>query len=532
MGRKIRIHGYMDSGYEGQSILIECSIRNGFPGFDIVGLPGTSVKEARERVRCALRSCNFKFPQSRILVNLSPASTPKNSTLLDLPLACAILYSQSQQGRSDPQQIQDEEFFNLYPDEMPDDPSPIDIMVAGELSLDGHVVESPQAMGAIDVARRSGCRLCIVPFQPVSNGLDDGMVIIQAINLPQAFSVCGDIITGMIQLPESKDEDSTQTPLFEDVIGMGKEKRILTIAASGFHSTLLFGPPGVGKTMLSGRIHKLLPCLTDQQRKEIARILGCANIPKSAIRYRDRMRLLSHDCTQAQFVSGSAPKSPGEGAMAHMGTLILDEINKYTPKLLEAVKDAYDKGYTQSSRSGQVITYPSRYMMVASMNPCPCAGLGDPNAICTCTAQKITNHWLHVGRQLIERFDIRLPISSPENLLSTMGSCPAPDDYYYDMSIQSAERQFDRYKYIDNVDLNGQVHFNTSALLLLSKEIELFNRMQSQTHLSSRSQIGCITLARTIADFEDCADVKEEHMQEAMELRRYGLGDYYWRSLV
>lgn len=530
MGRQIRIHGYMDSGYEGQSILIECSIRNGFPGFDIVGLPGNSVKEARERVRCALRSCNFKFPQSRILVNLSPASTPKNSTLLDLPLACSILYSQSQQGRKE-QQLPDEEFFELCPDENPEDQGPIDIMIVGELSLDGHVVESPQAMGAIEVARRIGCRLCIVPFQPVSNGLDNGMVIIQAINLPQTFSVCGDVITGMLQLPDRAVNEHAQTPIFEDVIGMQKEKRILTIAASGFHSTLLFGPPGVGKTMLSGRIHMLLPRLTDRQRKEVERILGCANIPVSSMKHRDRMRLLSHDCTQAQFVSGSAPKSPGEGAMAHMGTLILDEVNKYAPKLLESVKDAYDKGFTQSSRSGQVITYPSRFMMIASMNPCPCAGLGDPNAICTCTAQKVTNHWNHVGRQLIERFDIRLPISSPENLLSMSDYHQMPDDHYVDMSIQASERQFERYKNIDNVDLNGQVHFNTSALLLLSKEIELFNRMQDQSHLSSRSQIGCITLARTIADFEDSADVKENHMQEAMELRRYGLGDYYWRSL-
>ena len=529
MGRQIRIHGYMDSGYEGQSILIECSIRNGFPGFDIVGLPGNSVKEARERVRCALRSCSFKFPQSRILVNLSPASTPKNSTLLDLPLACSILYSQSQQGKKE-QQISDE-FFNLYPEEIPNDQGPIDIMIVGELSLDGHVVESPQAMGAIEVARRIGCHLCIVPFQPVCNGLDDGMVIIQAMNLPQTFSVCGDVITGMLQLPDRAVNEHAQTPIFEDVIGMQKEKRILTIAASGFHSTLLFGPPGVGKTMLSGRVHMLLPRLMDRQSKEVERILGCANIPVSSMKHRDRMRLLSHDCTQAQFVSGSAPKSPGEGAMAHMGTLILDEVNKYAPKLLESVKDAYDKGFTQSSRSGQVITYPSRFMMIASMNPCPCAGLGDPNAICTCTAQKVTNHWNHVGRQLIERFDIRLPISSPENLLSMSDNHPAPDDHYVDMSIQASERQFERYKNIDNVDLNGQVHFNTSALLLLSKEIELFNRMQDQSHLSSRSQIGCITLARTIADFEDSADVKENHMQEAMELRRYGLGDYYWRSL-
>lgn len=526
MGRQIRIHGYMDSGYLGQSILIECSIRNGFPGFDIVGLPGNSVKEARERVRCALRSCNFKFPQSRILVNLSPASTPKNSTLLDLPLACSILYSQSQQGRKEPQ-LPDEEFFELCPDENPEDQGPIDIMIVGELSLDGHVVESPQAMGAIEVARRIGCRLCIVPFQPVSNGLDDGMVIIQAINIPQTFSVCGEIITGMIQLPERKTNENIQKPLFDDVIGMWNEKRILTIAASGFHSILLFGPPGVGKTMLTCRMHLLLPAYTQPQASEVSRILGCANIQTQNPQ---RIRILSHDCTQLQFVSGSGARTPGEGALSHLSTLVLDEINKYPPKLLETVKDAYDKGYTQSSRSGEVITYPSRFLMVASMNPCPCCSLGDPNSICTCTAQKITNHWAHVGRQLLERFDIRIPVSGSDDLLSATAS-PTSDSTYLSKIEASVSRQRERYKYIDNVDYNGQVHFNTSALLQLRNEIELFNRMQ-EGRLSSRSQIGCITLARTIADYQDSPTVTEEHMAQAMELRRYGLGDYYWRTLV
>ena len=247
MGRQIRIHGYMDSGYEGQSILIECSIRNGFPGFDIVGLPGNSVKEARERVRCALRSCNFKFPQSRILVNLSPASTPKNSTLLDLPLACSILYSQSQQGKKE-QQISDE-FFNLYPEEIPNDQGPIDIMIVGELSLDGHVVESPQAMGAIEVARRIGCKACILPFRPMSNGLDEGMLLIQAVSLPQAFASCMDIAKGNIRLPQRESVEDRGRIIFQDIIGMEKEKDILAMAASGFHSTLLFALPGTNDTM-------------------------------------------------------------------------------------------------------------------------------------------------------------------------------------------------------------------------------------------------------------------------------------------
>ena len=528
MPSNIRIFGYIDKGYTGQSIMVECSIRNGFPGFDITGLPGASVKEARERVRCALRSCGFKFPQSRILVNLSPASQSKDSTLLDLPLACAILCSQTRGqngGTSHP-----------YPDQ---GGGTINIMIAGELSLDGTVLQSPQSIGALQAAAACGCGICILPVRIPEAEQDrrqaeEGITVIGAYNLPQVFGICCDIMCGTIEIQNAAaGQESRNRTIFKDVIGLEREKEILTMAASGFHSTLLFGPPGVGKTMLCSRIHLLMPDYTEREQEEVSRILGCAdqNDISLNLSLRNRMRILSHDCTQTQFVSGRTPKSPGEGALSHMGTLVLDEINKFTPKLLETVKDAYDKGYTQSSRSGEVITYPSRFLLTANLNPCPCGSLGDHNAICTCTAQKITSHWGHVGRQMIERFDIRLPVSSPDNMLTSALDTAKDDAYYIGKSLQAAERQRGRYKYIENVDYNGQIHYSTSALLLLRDEITLFNRISGNSQMSSRSQIGTIALARSIADYDDRPKVTEEDFAQASELRRYGLGDYYWRSL-
>ena len=305
------------------------------------------------------------------------------------------------------------------------------------------------------------------------------------------------------------------------------------MAASGYHSILFFGPPGVGKTMLCSRMHLLLPPYTDAEREEVRRILGCAELNDIALRpeLRSRMRMLSHDCTQTQFVSGSSAKTPGEGALAHNGTLVLDEINKYTPKLLETVKDTYDKGYTQSTRSGEVLTYPARFLMVANMNACPCGGLGDPEALCTCTAQKLTSHWSRVGRQLLERFDIRLPVSAQKDMLARIGTTPKADAFFRDKVALSVDRQRERYKYIESVDYNGQIHYSTAALLTLRDEITLFNKLEMQGILSSRSQIGILALARSIADYDDRADVTEEDFLRASELRRYGLGDYYWRSL-
>ena len=510
MNRRLSIIGYVDKGYNGHSTTVECSIRSGFPGFDITGLPGASVKEARERVRCALRSSGFKFPQNRVLVNLSPASQPKDSTLLDLPLACAILTSM--QGNHRETEL-----------------NPVKVMIAGELTLSGEVLPAAQSEGALDAARRSGCSFCIIPAKHLAVEDITDMTVIKTNSLNHAYSICYDIMVGNLEPQAVSGMKTTKQIIFEDVIGLQKEKEILAMAASGFHSILLFGPPGVGKTMLSRKMHLLLPPLSQDNKSEISRILGCADI-HDVKRY-ERFRMLGHDCTHLQFVSGSSPKSPGEGALSHMGTLILDEINKYPPKLLETVKDSYDKGFTQSSRSGEVLSYPSRFLMVGNMNACACGGLGDPDAVCTCTAQKLTNHWAHVGRQVLERFDIRLPVSTPKDILSQMGKPVQGDDYYLQKVRSSAERQKYRYKGIDLVDFNGQVHYCTTALVRLTAEIDLFCKMGLGDNLNSRSQISFIALARTIADYDDRPKVTEEDFLQAKELRRYALGDYYWRTL-
>lgn len=229
MPKKLIIYGYMDKGYNGHGVLVECSIRNGFPGFDITGLPGASVKEARERVRCAFRSCGIKLPQSRILVNLSPAGNPKNSTLLDLPLACAVLYGQKKA------------IFNTYGSK------PVKVMIAGELSLDGHVLEAPQAMGAVETACRLGCQACILPFSiPKTHS---SLLLVQALTLEQAFKICCDLMNEKTKTEDSAGEkEEIAEPIFEDIIGMEYEKDVVAMAAGGFHSILLFALSGAVNT--------------------------------------------------------------------------------------------------------------------------------------------------------------------------------------------------------------------------------------------------------------------------------------------
>lgn len=513
MVRDITIYGYISKGYTGQIVQVQCSIRNGFPGFDITGLPGSCVKEARERVRCALRSCDFKFPQSRVLINLSPASQPKDSTLLDLALACSIFVSQA--SANNPQR--------KYFDE--EDIATVKVLVAGELTLTGDVLTAQHSLGAVQAARELGCQLCLLPLD---NCCEFGVRPVRS--LREAFSILLSVMDGHeLDLEEDTSQSPPHSPIFSDIIGLESEKETLAMAASGFHSVLMFGPPGVGKTMLSNRLHMLLPPLEGESLKSVQRIRGCADLESRNL---NRSRILGHDCTQTQFLSGSSAKLPGEGALAHCGTLVLDEVERFSPKLLQTIKDAYDQGQTQSSRSGEVLSYPARFLMVANMNPCPCGGLGNTKAICSCTSQKIDAHWRKVGRQMIERFDVRIPIKAQGDLMALALQDQKSDSYYEQRIAVSAERQRVRYKYIECVEYNGQVHYSTGALLKLRPEMEVLSKMEGQSSLSSRDQIGLVSLARTIADYDDVDVVTDEHFEKAKALRRYGLGDFYWRTLI
>lgn len=505
MNVNLEIFGYLNKGFEGQIIKIDTDIHPGFPGFDIIGLPDSAIKESRDRVRTALRNCNFKFPQQHVLVSLSPASVPKQGAFLDLGIALSILFCSDKSKRS------------FEKDKT------VRIMTAGELALDGTVVRDNSCIGAIEAAKKLKCNLCLIPFCA-----DESDAVFEATNLASAFIRCGEYINSDGEKTVMTQRKELGGPVFEDIIGLNEQKEILSICACGMHSFLLFGPPGVGKTMLCSRINRLLPKLDDKDAQDVTHIYGCAQIDAEDPHI-PKLNNVAHDCSLSQFVGGSDSKSPGIGALSHYGVLLLDEIVKYSPQLLESVKDAYDKGYTISCKSGDVIQYPARFMMAGNLNACPCGGLGSKNSVCMCTSQKIISYWAKLGRPLIERFDARIPIEETDLVKATTEPAK-PDSYYIDKISAASDRQRQRFSEY-GIKFNGQIHYNSSILSKYRKEIDVLAKMDEKVASNVRNMISVISLAQSIADYEDCDYIGENHLSGALNLKKYGLGDYFWRTI-
>jgi magnesium chelatase family protein len=513
------------AGFEGCLVYVEVDIRRGIPGVDLVGLAAGAVKEARERVRAAIRNSGFEFPMDRVLINLAPADLPKEGAAYDLPMALALL------GASGA---------------IPEPARPV--LALGELRLDGTVRPVRGVLPAVAAALRAGIDRFIVPEANAAEAraLRKG-VVFPISRLEEASLLVGRIRLG-IEPPATRSSPAADSlslhrfPASEgdlsELKGQAGLKRALEIAAAGGHNVYLFGPPGSGKTMAARRFVGLLPELREEDAVQVASLYSLAGILEAGaeLSLRPPFRAPHHSASLEGMIGGGRRLKPGEISLAHRGVLFLDEAAEFHADVLQSLREPIEEGRVSLVRAGSVARFPAEFQLMMAANPCPCGNLGRKGKACLCSIQELQRYRRKLGGPLLDRIDIRVPVepTSPDILLGPAGESSAEVRARVETAMLV---QAERY----GGEADGRGMTRGAALnarlgpCLVEKHCHLESeaarafRFAVQRHsLSSRACHSILKVARTIADLAGGCDIDEEHILEAVKYRRLGDGDEVW----
>lgn len=497
-------------GLNGYIIEAETDLSRGLPTFSIVGLPDASIKESKERVRTAIKNSGYEFPLSRITVNLAPANLKKEGSQLDLAIALGILQANGEI----------------------DDFSYEDTVCIGELSLDGRLNPIEGALPMIISMRESNIKRCIVPYdnKDESSAVED-IEIIPVKNLNQAVNYLNK--EEIIEPYKSNalfisDTDEKFNMDFSDIKGQEGLKRSLEVAAAGAHNLLIIGPPGAGKTMAARRLPTILPKSSFDEAIEVTKIYSVAGLLKSNALIKNRpFRAPHHTSSAVALIGGGRIPKPGEVSLAHNGVLFLDEIPEFKKNVLEVLRQPMEDEVVTISRANASLTYPSKFMLVASMNPCPCGYYGDPYHECNCSQGSIDRYLGKISSPLLDRIDIHievLPVDYKE-LKDTKKLETSKD---IKNRVDKARKiQLERYKK-DKIYTNSQLSSkNLKKYCKLSKGAEMIMKEAfNKYRFSARTYNKILKVSRTIADLDDENTILEKHILEAVRYR--SLDNKYW----
>jgi len=490
-------------GLDGAIVEVEVDISSGLPAFTIVGLPDTAVQESKERVRAAIRNSGCTFPMRRIVVNLAPADLKKAGPAYDLPIAVCILMSSEQ--------------VSAEVD---------DIMFLGELSLDGGLRHTNGVLPMVALAHEEGISTVIVPESDAKEaGLVEGMKIIPMASLAQLVSY----LRGEIPEPEYVPEASSVPPApistgtdLADIKGQEHVKRALEVAAAGGHNVIMCGPPGSGKTLLARALPSILPPMTNDEALEVTKIYSVSGLlpsDKPMVRQRP-FRSPHYTISNAGLVGGGHFPKPGEISLSHRGVLFLDELPEFGHSLLEVLRQPLEDKVVTISRAQGRVTFPSNFMLVGAMNPCPCGFYGDPFRQCTCPPSLVSRYQRRISGPFIDRVDIFVEVPHIDYEKLTDERLGEHSKQVQERVTSARQRQLQRF---EKTPLTSNSEMTPTEIREMCKVEDsaqsLLKAAMKQLYLSARAFHRILKLALTIADLEASDSIKAQHVAEAIQYR-------------
>ena len=498
-----KTYGSTTEGVDGVLIDVEVDVSNGLPAFDIVGLPDTAVRESKERVRTAIRNSGLSMRAEKVTINLAPADIRKDSSGLDLPIAMGLLLA-----------------HGLIPQGCTEN-----CLFAAELSLEGELRSIHGILPmAVNGQARGFTKIFVAEGNVNEALLVDGLQVYGMRNLSDLV----DFLTGRKECqPEEKaawDDEPVECGFddFADVQGQFVAKRALEIAAAGGHNVLLVGVPGAGKTMLARRMSSILPAMDRQEALEVTKIYSIAGLLKNnaGLITQRPFRSPHHTTSSTAMIGGGSIPRPGEVTLSHRGVLFLDELPEFGKATLEVLRQPLEDGVVTVSRVHASLTFPSRMILIASMNPCPCGWYGDDQHACSCTANEIKRYTKKISGPLLDRIDIhiRVPRVDYKDLTSTQmaeSSLSIRKRVTAARDIQLARLQ--KYHIYCNAQMNHAMLQKTCPLTDMAQH--LLEQVFKQKNLSARSYDRIIKVSRTVADLDGSEHIEDRHVAEAIQLR-------------